>query len=315
MLPLFSYTDKDGDLIEVERETAEGPDVPLAVTVAPVGEGRAVAYLSREAVDRLRAALAPFGTRREAPPETGNPAAILDYVDPDGDALTVYTRTNPAEPLSMSINAGEDHEQNVHLTAEGVTRLRAALAPHDPAERPTTGTAIHSLAERFTRATPTPAVEVGREYRLLPDARYTNGERAIFDADVTRVQVVDGPTRQGNVRVRCLDGEYDRGAEFHVGPTYLAPLTGDATPTATVVDELTPADVADLVDPCAYVVTDDSFPLDARRVAALKLAHELYPDAAPGDLMVIVAFLVGGMGGVAELAASAATAATVGGAR
>lgn len=77
---------------------------------------------------------------------------------------------------------------------------------------------------------------------------------------------------------------------------------------ATGFERLTAEDADGLADPDAYVVTEESFPLDVRRVAALKLAHDLYPAAAPGDLLAIVAFLVGGMDALDALAASAATA-------
>lgn len=79
-----------------------------------------------------------------------------------------------------------------------------------------------------------PAIEVGREYRLLPDSRYCGeGDRltALAKGGATRVVVVEGPDSDGDVQARALDGS-DPGYEGYVDPAFLAPL--DALPAASV---------------------------------------------------------------------------------
>ncbi|MEU4568685.1 hypothetical protein [Micromonospora sp. NPDC023956] len=63
-------------------------------------------------------------------------------------------------------------------------------------------------------------------------------------------------------------------------------------------DNLTQADAHELGDPDAYVVTKESFPLDARRVAAMKLAAELagknvFGQAQLQTTVAYAAFLLG----------------------
>ncbi|MFD6638307.1 hypothetical protein ACFWDN_21100 [Micromonospora chalcea] len=271
MSELFRYTDSDGDRLTVEPERAE-PGAVVYVGAVTADGIRAGVFMGVSAVDRLRAALAPYGSNREAAPERGNPAAILDYVDPEGDALTVYTRTNPAEPLALTLTCGAGNgELTVTLMPEAVTRLREALKPHDPAEK--------------DAEAPAPAIVVGREYRLLPGAfcrLHGGGTVPTFEGfrGVTRVRVVHGPDSIGDFWVTPLDGE---AREDHAtAPQFLAPLT-EAAP-----------------DPAPQ--------LDPVREAALKLARELAPTAVPGDLLVLAAFLTGGLGGVTELAQASVAA-------
>ncbi|WP_329105478.1 hypothetical protein OG792_32745 [Micromonospora sp. NBC_01699] len=79
---------------------------------------------------------------------------------------------------------------------------------------------------------------------------------------------------------------------------HLTDILGDE-PEPNAFDELTPADVEALGDREAYVVTAESFPLDSRRSAALKLAVELTPTSplAPATAgqtaLAYAAFLLG----------------------
>lgn len=63
MAEIFKHTDSDGDYIEVEEEVTEGPDVTVCVNVTDASSGEeGSVWLTRAAVDRLRAVLAPYGT-------------------------------------------------------------------------------------------------------------------------------------------------------------------------------------------------------------------------------------------------------------
>lgn len=81
----------------------------------------------------------------------------------------------------------------------------------------------------------TVAVEVGREYRLLPGSKYVAGTDCVFvDDRATRVRVVRGLDMDGDVYVKALDGD-DPGFSAHVDPKYLAPLTEEpANPSPDV---------------------------------------------------------------------------------
>ncbi|MFG3715780.1 hypothetical protein [Micromonospora sp. NPDC047730] len=212
-------------------------------------------------------------------------AMIFDHKDADGDTLSVYTlaarRYAPAT-LAVAVNAeDDDREQIAHLTPDAVTRLRAALKPHDPAEK-----GAEAPAQVF---------EIGRAYRLLPGARYSNGEPAsIARAGATRV-TYDGPgDGDGNVWVRPVGG----GMARLVAPRYLAPLDPPAPAPATTEG----ASYADLsgedMDALGLrLVTEESFPLDAQRVAAVKEAFAILgDDGATVDtdsLLAIADFLIG----------------------
>ncbi|SCL33079.1 hypothetical protein GA0070616_4629 [Micromonospora nigra] len=146
MTQVFDHADSCGDRLVIQRPAGRA----LFALVRPrFGASSVGVHLTPADVDRLRDALAPHGARRAASAAVADGSAVLDYVDPDDDTLTVYTRTNPGEPLQLVINADEDNAPAVNLTPDGVTRLRAALKAFDPAE-----------------ADPVPAADPGRLYTL-----------------------------------------------------------------------------------------------------------------------------------------------------
>ncbi|TDC29975.1 hypothetical protein [Micromonospora sp. KC213] len=78
-----------------------------------------------------------------------------------------------------------------------------------------------------------PAIEVGREYRLLPQATYrmrggTPVAAGVSTTGATRVRVDNGPDREGDVMVTALDGTDAGNPGWYVDPAFLAPL--DAAP-------------------------------------------------------------------------------------
>ncbi|SCF42651.1 hypothetical protein GA0070618_6695 [Micromonospora echinospora] len=247
---IFEHTDGDGDGFHIDHyPSAPGNLVLLAKSRA--GTIVPVELKPGADVDRLRAALAPHGTPE--PATDAGPGPILDLTDVEGDTLTVYTRSSRENPIALTINAETDDEQTVWLTPARVTELRAALASHDPAEVPTTGTALHELAERVTRPTaPVAAIEVGREYRLLPGAKlhtdFGDVSTGLATSGTTRVVVTNPKTRRGNATVTAVDGVNAGTPNWSVAPEFLAPLPGDAAEALWVLpdpaDSLDPARVA-----------------------------------------------------------------------
>ncbi|MFG3710147.1 hypothetical protein [Micromonospora sp. NPDC047730] len=78
-------------------------------------------------------------------------------------------------------------------------------------------------------------VEVGKEYRLLPDSRYVTGASSVFvDDRTTCVRVVRGRDGDGDVLVSAMDGD-DPGFTAHVDPKYLAPLDDPIGDVADVI--------------------------------------------------------------------------------
>ncbi|MFI7069570.1 hypothetical protein [Micromonospora sediminicola] len=217
-------------------------------------------------------------------------AMIFDHEDGDGDTLTVYTlserRYAPAV-LAVTVNAeDEDREQIAHLTPEAVTRLREALKEHDPAEK--------------DKPQPAPAIEVGREYRLLPGAMYSNGTRASIAATgATRVTYRADGCGDGNVWVTPLDGDARGDMGRLVDPAYLAPLEAPKPtplPYAVLRNWSYPVPSAGRV----FEVSTAGPKLDPLRVAAVKEAfailggekEDVFVDT--DSLLAIADFLVEG---------------------
>jgi hypothetical protein len=72
-------------------------------------------------------------------------------------------------------------------------------------------------------------IEIGKDYHLLPDATWWRGQRsAIAGHGVTRVNVHDGPDRDGDYFVEPLDGRPDR-TLYGVHGSFLAPLDEPAS--------------------------------------------------------------------------------------
>ncbi|MEV1157717.1 hypothetical protein AB0J27_20190 [Micromonospora chokoriensis] len=108
MTTIFTPTDRDGDIFEVETETNAGSDVVLMVTVDNDATDNYGSYLTRDAVDRLRAALAPFGTKPE--PVKPEPVDPVDIVKGREYRLLPDAETLPGMPSSA--------------VTDGVTRVR-----------------------------------------------------------------------------------------------------------------------------------------------------------------------------------------------
>lgn len=70
-------------------------------------------------------------------------------------------------------------------------------------------------------------IEIGKEYRLLPDARHSqmasDSTVHLIKAGATRVRNLSGPDGDGDFRVEALDGSL-AGDWVYVAPEYLAPL-------------------------------------------------------------------------------------------
>lgn len=288
MTTISEHTDADGDVVKVQTPTrGDGADVALYIDTAEDG-----AYLDRPAVDRLRAALAPYGTNREAPAETGNPAAILDYVDPDGDTMTVYTRTNPAEPLVLMVNA-DNTAESVNLTPDAVTRLRAALKPYDPAEKD----AAPAELKPGDRARVTgDSAEWGHGFRAGDVVTLVHrGDNYRDDDDRPRgwiCQAADGPT---DWYVHADDlAPLDEPATLATDDAVaalrarLGTLTGAPQVAATVLDEAH-----------VWTATTAAPDLDPRRVAAVAKALDLFGESvfvdevSAADVLAVAAYLIG----------------------
>ncbi|SCL33071.1 hypothetical protein GA0070616_4627 [Micromonospora nigra] len=88
---------------------------------------------------------------------------------------------------------------------------------------------------------PNPArtlVEVGREYRLLPDSRYRDGGRTTVASEgTTRVRVAAPLDDDGDAPVTPLDGRHGGNPLItrYVDPKYLVPID-DPQPTPAAVD-------------------------------------------------------------------------------
>ncbi|WP_229398205.1 hypothetical protein [Micromonospora okii] len=271
MPEVFSHTDRDGDRIMVERLTARRSDGATFGVVADDSRTRetVAVYLTDAAAADLRDALTP-----PRPARTGDrrPSVVADIEDATGDSLTVYTRSTGGAPLSVTINAETDREQTMTLTPANVTTLRAALKPHDPAER--------------DAPAPLTTVEAGRVYRLLPSATLAGGTPSVMVRHgVTRVEVVNArPDSDGDVWVKRLNGRYV-GTRNCVHPSGLAPL--DDAPA-------TPA-TPDAVEALSSRLTDVAPQLDPARVAAWEKAAALLADkeVESFEVRALAEFLIG----------------------
>lgn len=209
----------------------------------------------------------------EARPETK-----LLITDEDGDRFAVDGKVgdDPADAV-LYVRACDN---GAYLTRADVTKLIATLKPY---------------------GNPRPTLHIGNAYKLLPGSCYADGDPSCFPEDATLVRLETMPDGEGDVRALVLNGGHT-GTAFHLDPAYLAltdeaaaalgvaepepapaPTVAGVTPTMTIIDEVhhwTDADrarVGELLASGEPFATLDSFPLDARRVAALKLAVECAP--------------------------------------
>lgn len=263
MPDLFETTDADGDKLDVYTPVTPGRRAEnrkdTAVTVRMIDgrtRHRIGVHLSAEAVDRLIAAVTPYGTSATAPAD--RPWAVGDEA--------IVTKDHP---LMARLYEGD--------------RVRVVPKPRYGGDRDVYVEFVSGRGERFHNSRgwcvypehlrrpdiePAPALEIehGKEYKLLPGATYTSGGGDTHDVvfaqyGPTRVEVLSGPDGDGDYWVTAVDGTRP-GLNGHVTPRFLAPLDApksEPEPTAAVT--LTPEEAVASLNP--------------RRMAAVTFAAEL----------------------------------------
>lgn len=141
---------------------------------------------------------------------------IFEHTDREGDRLTVRT-SDHVVPGAVIVEAYDNCDgdlASVRLAPEQIAGLRLALKPFDPVA--------------FDPAPAVPAIEEGKEYRLLPSATFCGGARSDMPKEgTTRVRVLRAtPDGDGDVYVEPLDGEAagKPGNGRYVHPEHLAPI-------------------------------------------------------------------------------------------
>lgn len=165
---------------------------------------------------------------------------IYEVIDKDSDKLTVET----ADTRHGAIYVSADKD-GVYLTADEVDTLRSKLAPYGTPALDRDGVReivrlVHQYGDRrATRAkAPSGVFEPSSEWLTADKAC----DRALGDITTALADLLDRPAPES---------------------------------TPSLFEELTQADLADLGDPGRLVLTEASFPLDARRMSALEKAAEL----------------------------------------
>ncbi|MGC5319296.1 hypothetical protein ACPXB5_11215 [Micromonospora arida] len=266
---IFEHTDSDGDRLVIETETGAGADVVLFAETLNTYADNSGAHLTREAVDRLRAALAPYGTKSE-------PVNPADIVEGREYRLLPGAETLPGTPSSA--------------VADGVTRVRV-VSPDSGYDSETVrvrgldgrGTSVggteYIVHQRFLAALPTeapkPALKAGDKATVTGDSAGWVHEFATGTV-VTLLSPVEPGMYAGTVGGpdgwRCVAAD---GETWDVHTKDLAPL---ATEAPAVPAEITPAS-----------------PLNAAHLAAWEKASELLRGnhtADAGDVQNLAEFLI-----------------------
>lgn len=136
----------------------------------------------------------------------GRPLTIIstDITDVDGDKISVKRSDRGTGHARVTTSSRSGAE----LAPDQVDKLIEALKPYG------------------TQTTPAaPELVVGREYRLLPGAKYCNGAPIAWGVyGAARVKLNSLRDCDGDVSVTLLDGEQVGDVGWYVSPAYLAPI-------------------------------------------------------------------------------------------
>lgn len=217
MAEIFNLTDADGDRLVIDGFNHG----PILTASHRRGDRMVSVELKPADVDRLLAALAPYGTQAakaaDAVPNVelveGHEYRLLP------DARSSLGKTEVRDPSRVRLRGADpDRDGDVYVESaqgSGDYVFPRFLAPLDEA-----------LA---------PAVElvVGREYKLLPGATTAGGGSVFFDdANVTRVRVLENDGR--DAYAEAVDGD-EAGLTQYLAPRFLAPLDEEPAPGVELV--------------------------------------------------------------------------------
>lgn len=270
---LFDHADSTGDSLTIYARSGFRRE-PIAVTINAETATERTVTLTPAAVTRLRAVLAPHDPTEAAHLWAVGDEAIVTEDEPYGATLYAGDRVRVVSISEQRDDAG--------LYVEFVSGKGQAF--YD-------SRGWYVLRTHLRRLMPepaAPAIEIGREYRLLPGSTFRTGggdfTSSLANGGTTRVEVVGGPDSDGDYEVNAIDGIDAKTGGWSVSPRFLAPLETESAsePAAQSAEQL----AADAVRA-----------LDARRLAAVTAAVEVITSsgtiAGAGEIRELAAYLLG----------------------